>query len=223
MTIISTPADGINLLEIDPAKLATLEEQVLNTSGRQRPVPASVYASQEPVTIAALCVKHGIYGLVTNELVEFIREFIKDRQAIEIGAGDGVLADALGIIATDNYQMEDPEIRAAYARMMQPITKYGPRVRKLDAEAAVKKYQPDVIVASWVTHKYKREEHERGGNMYAPDELWLLDNCETLIFVGNTSTHAKHRLLKQPHLHFHEEWLYSRAVKGKNFVGVWGK
>jgi hypothetical protein len=221
MTITATPADGVNIIEVDPDQLAALEREVLDSSGRQRVVPASTYAAHTLATRAALCVKNGIYGLVTRELVDLIDGLIGDRDAIEIGAGDGVLSKALGILGTDNYNMHRPEIRREYERMLQPITKYGLAVRKIDGETAVRKYKPQMIVASWLTHKWTPEQHERGGNPDAPDELMLLANCEWLIFVGNTSAHQHNRLLDIDHMHIENEWMYSRAVRGRNFVGVW--
>lgn len=221
MSEFATPADGVSLLVVEPERLAALEAQVIDASGRQRVVPAAIYAQYDAPTISALCVKRGIYGLITTELVDFIRDQINHRTAIEIGSGDGVLADALGIIGTDSHQMERPEIRRAYEEMRQPVTKYGPRVRRIDGEAAVKKYRPQVIVASWLTHKWKQEDDILGGNMYAPDELVLLASCELLIFYGNSSAHKNNRLLLRHHVHVENEWMYSRAWRGKNFLGVW--
>lgn len=221
MSIVSTPADGIALVTVDPVQLAAIEAEVLDERGRQRPVWAGTYAKYDLATRAALCVKNALYGLVTHELVGFIREHIGARFAIEVGSGDGVLADELTIQGTDNFQQQDPDIAREYARMLQPTITYGPRVERIDAEAAVAKYAPQVIVASWLTHKWKQEEDILGGSLYAADELVLLANCEMLIFIGNTSAHQRHRLLGKPHLHFQNDWMYSRAVRGRNFVGVW--
>lgn len=219
--IIATPADGVTIIHADLDAVEALEREVLDEHGRQTPQAASVYAKYSDATRATLCVKHGIYGLVTHELVEFIREHIGHRTAIEIGSGDGVLAKALDIPATDNRMQEWADIRSEYERLMQAPVKYGASVELLDGADAVTKYAPQVIVANWLTHRYKDTEHGLGGNMYAPDELMLLANCETLIFAGNTSSHRNNRLLKRRHLHFEYSWQYSRAVRGRNFVGVW--
>lgn len=218
MTIFSTPADGVTIIESTGRDLAA---EVLDGEGRQRVLPAAFYAGTKLEERAVLCVKHGIYGLVTEELVAWIREHIGQRTAIEIGSGDGVLARALGIPATDNKMQERPALRAHYEMHGQAIVNYGPNVETIEGEEAVRKYAPQVIVASWLTHIYRPNAHERGGNMYAPDERELLANCEAFIFVGNTSAHAKHPILKIRHLHFEEPWLYSRAVRGRNFVGIW--
>lgn len=219
--IIATPADGISLLTVDLEQVEALEREVLDEHGRQIPAWAGTYAKYSQATRGAFCVRNGIYGLVTHELVQFITAHIGERTAIEIGSGDGVLAQALGIPATDNYMQEWPAIRAEYERMQQAVIKYGTNVERLDGTDALAKYAPRVIVACWLTHKRIDSEPERGGNAFASDERMLLANCETVIFVGNSSTHAQHRLLGRSHRHFHEDWLYSRAVRGKNFVGIW--
>jgi hypothetical protein len=218
MTIHSTPADGVTLIEFTGRDLAA---EALDESGRQRVLPASFYAGATIEERAVFCVKHGIYGLVTQELVAFVRENIGPRSAIEIGAGDGVLAGALGIQAFDNYMQAWPDIAKHYEAMHQAPVRYGHNVIEKDGVAAAKEYSPRVIVASWLTHLYRPEAHERGGNMYAPDERLLLANCEHLIFIGNTSAHKDHPFMKLPHLHFEEPWLYSRAMRGRNFIGIW--
>lgn len=223
--LYSTPADGMSIIQADPILLELLESEALDGTKRQRVMPAVVYSafdqSDAGKVISAFCVRNGIYGLVTEELVQFIREQINGRSAIEIGSGDGVLANALGIRATDNRMQDWPEIREHYEHHGQPLTRYGDNVETIDGMVAVAKYAPQVIVASWLTHRWIETESEIGGNTFAPDELQLLANCEALIFVGNSSVHRKHRLLKKPHLHFEYPWIYSRTWKGKNFVGVW--
>lgn len=217
--IFSTPADGVSIIEFSGRDLAA---EVLDESGRQRVLPASFYAATTQAERAFLCVRHGIYGLVTQELVEWIRQQIGSRTAIEIGSGDGVLAQALGIPATDNCMQTWPEIRAHYERLQQAIVRYGPNVEHMDGHEAMLHYRPQVVVASWLTHKWRVTAPPKvGGNMYAPDERELLGNCEAMIFVGNTSAHKQHPILKIRHLHFEEPWLYSRAVRGRNFIGVW--
>lgn len=216
-----TAADGVSLVQVDEEALAQLEREVLGPDGRQTPQPASVYAKHDITTRVGLCVKHGIYGLVTHELVEFIREQIAGRTAIEIGSGDGVLAAALGIPATDSRMQERADVRSTYEKLMQTPVRYGTQVEHLDGAQAVIKYRPQVIVASWLTHRWHPDEPTLGGNMYAPDELMLLANCQTLIFVGNSGAHSRHRLLRKTHLYWEFDWLYSRAWRGKNFIGVW--
>ena len=84
-----------------------------------------------------------MYLLPTIELVERLKRAIDGRRAIEIGSGNGVLAEALGIQGTDNFMQEMPKYKALYAAQGQPTIKYGKNVENLDALAAIKKYKPD--------------------------------------------------------------------------------
>lgn len=168
--------------------------------------------------------RHGIYGLPTEELVAWLKREINGRSAVEIGAGHGALAEALGIPATDNWLQADPAIAAHYESRGQPVVKYGEHVEKLDAAAAVAKHKPQVVIASWVTHKYSEARHEAGGNQFGVDEGALLDACETYILIGNAKVHAKTPLWHRPHRIIEPDWLYSRSFNGtKDFIAVWGK
>jgi len=217
------------MLGIPPDRMWTLDTNcrdlagdVINPiDGTPSILPASYYATTTQEERSLLCVRHGLYVLPTVELIDSLRCEIANRAAIEIGSGNGAVARALGITATDNRMQEWPEIAAMYESAGQRCVRYGANVETLDGEEAVIKYRPKVIVGCWITHKYRPEHHARGGNMFAPDELFLLANCETLILVGNNSTHSKHPLLKIPHLHVTGNWLYSRARDPGNFLGIW--
>ncbi len=218
--IFGTPADGVTLVDASGQRDISLD--CIDEHGRLRVMPARYYAQTTPEQRARLCVEQAAYCLPTHELIAFLRSEIAGRKAIEIGAGNGVVAEALGIPATDSYMQERPEIRAYYEAHHQPIVKYGPNVERLDAIVATERYRPEVLVACWLTHRWREEAPERGGNYDAPDERTLLACCQTLIFVGNTSAHAHHPLLvTSRHLHLEPDWLYSRALRGRNFVGIY--
>lgn len=114
-------------------------------------------------------VRRGLHSFPTSELCEFLRERIRGRKAIEIGAGHGVLARQLGIPATDNRHQEDQDVRAHYARLGQPTVPYGDNVERLDAEAAVASYKPEVAIACWVTHRFDANRPEAGGSTTGVD------------------------------------------------------
>ncbi len=40
---------------------------------------------------------------------------------------------------------------------------YGKTVEKLDADAAVRKYRPKVVIACWVTHRFDPAQPHAGG------------------------------------------------------------
>lgn len=169
-------------------------------------------------------VRHGIYSLPTVELLEFLQARIAGRSAIEIGAGHGVLAQALSIPATDNRQQEDPAIRAYYESIGQPTIRYGDHVEKLDAEHALAKYRPQVVIACWVTHRFDEAEPQRGGSITGVDEAAILENCEEYIFIGNEKVHQHKPILSLPHERLTPRWLYSRALNGSpEFIAIWRK
>ena len=108
------------------------------------------------------------YQLVTIELVEWLREMIGDRFAIEIGAGMGDLGHLLGIKMTDSYmQVSDPLVMEYYKLLGQPVIQPPSIVENMNGDEAVRHYQPEVVVASWVTQFVGEEAtvwNSRGGN-----------------------------------------------------------
>lgn len=207
-----------------PRNIKDISSSVLAAPGRPRVMPAVFYQNTtlEERALFGLC--HGIYGLPTEELVDWLKREIHGRSALEIGAGHGALAEALGIPATDNWMQANRAIAAHYESHGQPVVKYGQHVEKLDAAAAVAKHRPQVVIASWVTHKYSPFRHEAGGNEFGVDEEAILAACETYILIGNTKVHARTPMWRHVHRIIHPDWLYSRSFNGtKDFIAVWGK
>jgi hypothetical protein len=138
--------------------------------------------------------KYSMYTIPTLELIEALKELIGSDQAVEIGSGCGILGKALGIKCTDNYCHELPEIKMHYKLYHQNTVKYGSHVEKRDAEWVARKWRPDVIFGSWVTHKYN--EKLKSGNAYGPDEEVILDNCKRYILLGNGKTHDEKPIMR---------------------------
>ncbi|HEV8364577.1 MAG TPA: hypothetical protein VGQ52_13765 [Gemmatimonadaceae bacterium] len=207
----------------DADNIRDIAPDVLDADGRIKIMPASYYAGTTRPERTLFCVRHGVYGLHTQELVDFLRELVEmyAGSAIEIGAGNGVLADALGIPATDNHMQERKDIHRLYKLAQQEPVRYGANVQRLDAITAIRCYQPRLVIGSWITHLYRPEHHARGGNMYAPDEREILRNCEAYVMIYNTRTHAQHPLLDIDHKRIAQDWLYSRALDGIDCVGIW--
>lgn len=121
---------------IDPARTRDLAPRLLDAAGAPRVVPAAALANTTPEERLRFGVEHGIYAFPTEELVAFLRDLIGGRSAIEIGAGHGRLAAALGIPATDNRQREGPASarttrrwasrRCATARMWKSLMRPRP-------------------------------------------------------------------------------------------------
>jgi hypothetical protein len=187
-------------------------------------MPAAFYHQTSMLERAVFGTRHGLYGLPTEELVTWLKTVTGDRTAIEIGAGHGALAAAIGIPATDNRQQEEPAVVAYYAAIRQPAIQYGLDVEKLTAAEAVTKYRPQVVIASWVTHKYREDRHDAGGNMFGVVEEDIIDACETYIFIGNRKVHALKSIWTRPHRVIEPDWLFSRASNGSpDFIATWGK
>jgi hypothetical protein len=189
-------------------------------------MPAAFYRQFDQVDLAGFCLQQAAYCLPTFELLDKINELILEvsptRSAIEIGSGNGVLGQALGIPCTDNHMQTDPGVMAMYASAMQPVIAYGAHVEKLDALAAVKHHRPEVVVAAWVTHKYNPAEHWREGNMFGVDEQAVLRRIKRYVFVANLSPHGKKPLLAIPHKRIEGDYLFSRSLDAhNNAILVW--
>ncbi len=207
---------------IDDANVRDISAEFTDKAGRMLVVPAEQYARTTTDERALFGANKAFYGFLTTELIDYLVGIIAGRSAIEIGAGHGALAAALGIPATDNRQQEWPEVKAFYETCGQrPIT-YGQHVEKLDALAAIKKYKPQVVVGCWVTHKYDPNRHAAGGNQDGIDEEKVIAACETYIVVRNEKVHDGKSIWKLPHTKITPPWLYSRAHNGSpNFIAVW--
>ena len=210
---------------IDPRATRDLSTDVIDqATGCLKVMPASYYQATTIDDRAVLGARHAFYGLPTTELIEWIKSVIGDRSAIEIGSGNGVLAQALGIPGTDSHMQERPDIVAVYTATGQRLIKYGATVENLDYAEAIKKHKPQVVVASWVTHRYRADRHDSGGNMYGVVEEDVIDSCETYIFIGNSTVHKGKSIWTRPHTLLKPDWLFSRAHNGSpEFLAVWNR
>ncbi len=219
-----TVPSAMGMFELDPTRIRDISPEALGPDGRLLVLPASYWATTTVEERALFGHRHGLYSFPTIELVEHLKELIGDRKAIEIGAGHGVLAEALGIPATDSKQQEMPEYREHYRRIGQPPVPYGPNVMKCDGNDAVRQHKPKVVISCWVTHKYDVRRHSAGGNEVGVKEEKILERCETYVVVGNERIHSGKSIWKQPHTITHPDWLYSRAQNGSpDFIAIWSK
>jgi hypothetical protein len=207
---------------IDPNRVGDLSNRLLDAQGRLRVVLARELEFTTPEERLLFGVRHGIFGFPTQELVDFLRTRIAGRTAIEIGSGHGVLAQALGIPATDNRQQEDEDIRACYRAIGQFTVPYGDHVEKLDAAAALAAYRPQVVIACWVTHRFEADRVHAGGSSTGVDEAAVIAECDEYIFIGNERVHAHKPIWALPHEKLTPPWMFSRAVNGSaDFVAIW--
>lgn len=213
---------AMDVFTIDPAKVRDISAQLLDSRGRIAVTSASLLGKTTAQERMLFGVRHGLYSFPTDELCDFLRSRIDGRSAIEIGAGHGALAKTLSIPATDNRQQEEEGLKAYYRQLGQQTVPYGDHVEKLDAASAVAKYQPNVVIACWVTHRFDANRPEIGGSVTGVDEEALVAACDEYIFIGNERVHASKPILKLRHEKLTPPWLYSRAVNGSpDFIALW--
>lgn len=207
---------------VDPRGIRDLSPDLLDAHGRLQLMPASYYAKTTNQERAFFGNRHGAYVLPTIELIEYLRERIGGRSAIEVGSGNGLVAEALGIPATDSHQQTEPAVERAYREAGQAPIRYGSNVEKLDALSAVRKYRPQVVLACWVTHRWNPQDTERGGNVDGVDERELLSLCDEYLFLGYRKVHSQKPIMSMSHRTESPMGLYSRALlPDQDFVAAW--
>lgn len=211
------------MMMLDEASVRDITGEVLDDHDRIRVLPAAYWATTTVEERALFGHRHGIYSFPTVELVDHLRTVIGGRTAIEIGAGNGVLAAALGIPATDSRQHEKEPFRDLYVPgRLGPPVRYGDNIIECHASRAVRRYKPQVVIGCWVTWKYDPRRHEAGGNIVGVDDDDILDHCETYVNVGNELVHAPRKIWARPHQIIYPSFLYSRAHNGsREFIATW--
>lgn len=184
-----------------------------------KPVP---YAKVKDVPIEHLqqwCVERGVYQVVTEELISWLAELIQGKKALEICAGLGTIGRHLGIQMTDSYMQTRPEIIAVYKALGQFPISPPPDVLKMDANEAVEKFAPDIVIGSWVTQKYVPG--QGAGSVFGVEEFRIVERCD-YIHIGNDRTHNYKTIFKRKHDRFYFPWLVSRgAIQIDNHVRIW--
>lgn len=205
-----------------PNSTRDISAEVLDANGRMRVLPASFWAATTRDERANLGHLNGIYSFPTIELVELLKDRIAGRKTIEIGAGHGVLAEALGIPATDSKQQEQPKYAAVYKAANQPTIRYGDNVIEMPASRAVRIHRPEVVIGCWVTHKWRRDRPQAGGNEKGIDEEEVLRGCQEYIFIGNEKTHQAKPILQLEHTTEYPTFVYSRSHhEAREFIATW--
>lgn len=211
----------LNAIVIDPATTLDIAPDVIDGRGLPRVLPAAYWDTTTLQERAWVGMRHGIYSFPTVELVEHLRDVIGGRSAIEIGAGNGVLAEALGIPATDSRHQDDPATAAYYSLLGAATVPYGPNIIEAHASRAVRRFKPQVVIDCWVTHKYDPARHWAGGNEIGVDEEDILRNCEQYVFVGNDRVHMEKKIWDRRKSFERLPFVYSRGVHDLDFVAVW--
>ena len=200
-------------------------EDLLFKDGLLQVVPASVLTSIPPLHLAICGKNKAIYCFPTVELIDWLREKIAGRSAIEICSGNGAIGRALGIPRTDSYMQTTPEMQAYYALAGQPTIFPPEDVQKFEANEAVDYFKPDVVLGSYITQKYiPSDEGKVGSSLYGVDELALVPKVKTYIAIGNEISHTDKRVRALPHEKFKFPWLFTRSMEpGRNEISVWSQ
>lgn len=176
-----------------------------------RVLPSEQYRSVPPDVLRLWLHIRAIYGIPTLEAVTWLREFIGDRSAIEIGASHGVFGRELGVPRTDSFMQEREEVKAIYAATGQPRVGYARDVVQLEAIAAARRFKPDVVFGSWITQYGTSGQ----ASMYGVDEEKLLKSpfLKAYVVYGAPSTHGQKRIIRR----VPKGWSF-RAVTAPGFI-----
>lgn len=188
----ATPIEAFGDIEPIP------HDGLFDADGLLIPQPAAFWASKTIPQRAMFGHETGLYAFPTLEAIAFIKRCIggRETQTIEIGAGAGIWGKHLGIRCTDSYLQRRPDVMAEYRQMGQKPAPYGKHVEKIEAVKAVRKYRPKVVVASWVTQKFRADRFCMRGNVDGVDELRIVPMVDSYIFIGHNNSHGDKMILE---------------------------
>lgn len=192
-------------------------------------VPADVYRDFTQEELFLFCVQNGLYSLPTTELLDTLNRLIMEvsptRNAIEIGAGNGAIGRGLGIPATDNFMQDNEFIRSHYAMLRQATVQYGADVIRMEANEAVRKMKPQVVIGAWVTHVFSPNDPQRGGNQFGIDEEDIIASVKRYIVVGNNTVHAQKPIFDKMTRMIRGDFIFSKSIAGvdQNAIYIWDR
>lgn len=190
------------------------------------PISYSEIENDTPATLNFVMQALGLYTFPTKELTEWLRSEIDDdpdyepHEAIEICCGTGWIGRTLGIPFTDSRLQEREDIRKMYlAQNAMPIN-YPMDVEPLDALSAIRKYEPEYVIASYCTHLYGTG-NLKSGNAFGVDTRWVRLHCRRFYHIGNDDIHSRDPIMKMPHKRLQFDWLVTRGDASKARIYVW--
>lgn len=201
------------------AESASLKGSMFADDGALRLLPLSFYRSFSDHALKLVCIEMALYVVPTVELVEILQGLIGGRSAIEICSGNNCLHRHLGITGTDACNQS--QYAALYAIMGQPITSPPSDVVAAEADEAVERYRPDVVIGAFSTQRISERDPVGSGSATGVDHLGILKKVRTLILVGNSGVHEKNFVLSQKHEVIKSDGIITRASdQGKNAIWV---
>jgi hypothetical protein len=124
--------------------------------------------------------REGIYCFYSKALIRELVQMIGDRRCLEIAAGDGTLtrflvAEGTDVIATDDHSWS------------RSVT-YPPSVLRMDAAAALRRYEPEVVVCSWPPpeNRFEREVFRTPSV-----DSYIVIGCRSEFNAGNWADYRK--------------------------------
>jgi hypothetical protein len=217
----------------DLSQVSWFESEFFN-NGIPRVVNASEIRKYDNTTIRCAMQFNGLYVWPTIELLEWLSKNTPS-DAIEIGSGNGVLAEKLCVPATDSmmqshrFKPKNQREKGIWKMMVEayrqtniPFVMYGLGVEQLDYKDALRKYKPSCVFGCYITHKSKQDGGD--GNMLGVDEDWILNRkfLQKYIMVGNLKVHQHKYILKHKHEQIILDGLIVRAEhQDLNRIFVW--
>jgi hypothetical protein len=197
-------------------------DKMLVKDGFISPIEAKYLKSVPQEHLSIWAHKNAVYCIPTIELIQWFKNEIDNKKAIEICSGNGAIGRALGITRTDSYMQTTPEMVLYYRSLGQVPISPPKDVLKFEANEAVDFFMPQVVVGSWVSQKLLSTDREEIGSAFGVDENRILTKVEKYINIGNNITHKDKRILKIPHKVYQFDWLYTRSMNpSDNSIKVW--
>lgn len=232
---------------IDFKRAVEIVESIVGKDGKIYPIPYSLIENDTLDTLNFVMQALGLYTFPTLELCEWLSSQIDDNpelephSAIEICGGTGWIGRQLGIPSTDIKNMENPLVQDVMLEQASMPTIYADDVETLEASDAVKKYQPEIVIGSYVTSKQLVDKIDRKRAMtigfYMPSlhgviEQNLMDVAKKEVRVGvdvksicrkvykvilvcNMRTHRNESYISLPHQTLSFPWLVTRGDKSQ--------
>lgn len=190
------------------------------------PLPYDDIKDDTEATLNVVMQALGLYTFPTVELTDWLHSEIDDdptlepHTAIEICSGTGWIGRTLGIPTTDSRLQERDDIRQAYLKQGAMPIQYPQDIEPLDALSAIRKYQPEYVVASYCTHLWGTGSL-KSGNAFGVDTRWVIQHCARFYHIGNDDIHSRDPIMRRPHRRLQFPWLVTRGNSDHARIYVW--
>ena len=221
-----TEIDGRSVDAVRAVELTRMLAEDTKAGTIIHPLPYGEIANDTSSTLNLVMQALGLYTFPTQELVNFLRSEIDDdpalepHTAVEICAGTGWIGRSLGIPVTDSRIQEREDVRDMYMRFGAMPIQYPEDVEQLDALSAVRKYEPEFVVASFCTHLFGTGSL-KSGSSFGVDTRWIVRHCARFYHIGNDDIHRRDPIMKMPHKRLSFPWLVTRGNCAHARIYVW--